>query len=273
MMEIHLHYEELAGEGPHIMMLHGMLSSRAQWDLNIGAIQRVARPVLVELLAHGRSAAPEDPEVYSPEYYVRTFEAIREKLGIKRWFLCGQSFGASLTMRYALRHPDRVIAQIFTNSSSALAGEEYLKTYRKTAEQRAQLMENGGKEGLENLPIYPGRARRLPIEARDALVRDAELLQPRGLAQTFRYSSPYLSVREEAANTTVPTLLVCGVAEKRFQPNFQFAVANIPDLKVVEVDAGHAVNIEAADIFNEAVVHWIREHSLDQPEEDHGKPG
>ena len=69
MMEIHLHYEELAGEGPHIMMLHGMLSSRAQWDLNIGAIQRVARPVLVELLAHGRSAAPEDPEVYGPEYY------------------------------------------------------------------------------------------------------------------------------------------------------------------------------------------------------------
>ena len=80
-------------------------------------------------------------------------------------------------------------------------------------------------------------------------------------------------MREEAANTTVPTLLVCGVAEKRFQPNFKFAVANIPGLKVVEVDAGHAVNIEAADIFNEAVVHWIREHSLDQPEENHGKPG
>ena len=80
MKNIHLHYEELAGDGPHIMMLHGMLSSRAQWDLNIKAIQRVARPVLVELLAHGRSAAPENPEVYSPEYYVRMFEAIRKNL-------------------------------------------------------------------------------------------------------------------------------------------------------------------------------------------------
>ena len=260
MTDIHLHYEELDGDGPHIMMLHGMLSSKAQWDLNIEAIQKVARPVLVELLAHGRSQAPEGKEAYDPEYYVRTFEAIRQKLGIERWFLCGQSFGAGLTLRYALRHPERIIAQIFTNSSSALAGEEYLKTYRSTAEQRAMLMEQGGMDGIKELPIYPGRARRLPIEARDALVRDAELLQPKGLAQTFRYSSPYLSVREEAANTSVPTLLVCGAAEKRFKSNYEFAVANIPNLKVVEAQAGHAVNIEAAEIFNEAVTAWIKEH-------------
>ena len=260
MTDIHLHYEELDGDGPHIMMLHGMLSSKAQWDLNIEAIQKVARPVLVELLAHGRSQAPEGKEAYDPEYYVRTFEAIRQKLGIERWFLCGQSFGAGLTLRYALRHPERIIAQIFTNSSSALAGEEYLKTYRSTAEQRAVLMEQGGMDGIKELPIYPGRARRLPIEARDALVRDAELLQPKGLAQTFRYSSPYLSVREEAANTSVPTLLVCGAAEKRFKSNYEFAVANIPNLKVVEAQAGHAVNIEAAEIFNEAVTAWIKEH-------------
>jgi pimeloyl-ACP methyl ester carboxylesterase len=260
MTDIHLHYEVLDGDGPHIMMLHGMLSSRAQWDLNIAAIQKVARPVLVELLAHGRSQSPEDKDPYDPEYYVRTFEAIREKLGVERWFLCGQSFGAGLTLRYALRHPERIIAQVFTNSSSALAGEEYLKTYRSTAEQRAQLMEQGGMEGIKELPIFPGRARRLPIEARDALVRDAELLQPRGLAQTFRYSSPYLSVRAEAANTSVPTLLVRGAAEKRFQPNYEFAVANIPNLRVVEADAGHAVNIEAADIFNQAVTAWIKEH-------------
>lgn len=263
MTDTQLHYEELDGNGPHIMMLHGMLSSKAQWDLNIEAIQKVARPVLVELLAHGRSPAPEGREAYDPEYYVHMFEAIREELGLETWFLCGQSFGASLTLRYALRHPERIVAQIFTNSSSALAGEEYLKTYRSTAEQRALLMEQGGMAGIKELPIFPGRARRLPIAARDALVRDAELLQPKGLAQTFRYSSPYLSVRDEVANTTVPTLLVCGAAEKRFRPNYDYAVANIPDLKVVEAEAGHAVNIEAADTFNDAVTAWIKEHDHD----------
>ena len=259
--EIHLHYEVHEGDGPYILMLHGMLSSRAQWDLNLSAIRKVARPVLVELLAHGRSAAPEEPEHYHPEAYVRTFEKIRERLGTDRWFICGQSFGAGLTMRYALRHPERIMAQVFTNSSSALAGGETLVAYRETVEQRAQAVERGGLDGVKQLPIYPGRARRLPEDARDALVRDAELLQPRGLAQTFRYSSPHLSVREEAPNTTVPTLLVCGAAEKRFQSNYEYAVANIPGLKVVEADAGHAVNIEAADIFNDAVTAWIEQHS------------
>ncbi|MBL6951112.1 MAG: alpha/beta fold hydrolase [Alphaproteobacteria bacterium] len=258
--DIHLHYEALEGNGPYILMLHGMLSSRAQWSLNIPALQKVARPVLVELLAHGRSAAPEEAEHYHPEAYVRSFEAIREKLGIERWFICGQSFGASLTLRYALRHPERIMAQVFTNSSSALASEETLVTYRKTSEARAQAMEQGGHDGIRELPIYPGKARRLPEAARLALVKDAELLQPRGLAQSFRHSSPFLSVREEIANTSVPTLLVCGAAEKRFQSNYEYAVANIPGLKVVEADAGHAVNIEAADIFNDAVTAWIQQH-------------
>ncbi len=259
--DIHLHYDVHEGNGPYILMLHGMLSSRAQWSLNVPALQKVARPVLVELLAHGRSAAPEAPEHYHPDAYVRTFEAIRRKLGIERWFICGQSFGASLTLRYALRHPDRILAQVFTNSSSALAGADTLAAYRATSEQRAQAMEQGGHEGIRALPIYPGKARRLPEEARKALVKDAELLQPKGLAQSFRHSSPYLSVRDEVSNTTVPTLLVRGAAEKRFQSNYEFAVANIPGLKVVEAEAGHAVNIEAADIFNGAVTAWIKQHS------------
>jgi 2-succinyl-6-hydroxy-2,4-cyclohexadiene-1-carboxylate synthase len=258
--DIHLHYDVHEGNGPYILMLHGMLSSRAQWDLNLDAIQKVARPVTVELLAHGRSAAPEEAEHYHPEAYVRTFEAIRQKLEVERWFICGQSFGASLTLRYALRHPERIMAQVFTNSSSALAGGDAIAVYRETSEARAQAMEQGGHDGIRELPIYPGKARRLPEAAREALVKDAELLQPRGLAQSFRHSSPYLSVRDEVANTAVPTLLVCGAAEKRFQSNYEYAVANIPGLKVVEADAGHAVNIEAADIFNDAVTAWIKQH-------------
>jgi pimeloyl-ACP methyl ester carboxylesterase len=260
----HLHYDVHEGNGPYILMLHGMLSSRAQWDLNLAAMQKVARPVLVELLAHGRSAAPEEAGHYHPDTYVRGFEAIRRKLGVERWFICGQSFGAALTLRYALRHPECIMAQVFTNSFSALAGGEAIARYRETSEARAKAVEQGGHEGIRKLPIYPGRARRLPEAARLALVKDAELLQPRGLALSFRHSSPYLSVHDEVSNTCVPTLLVCGAAEKRFQSSYKFAVANIPGLEVVEADAGHAVNIEAADIFNDAVTAWIEQHGGSQ---------
>src|SRR5690349_20972563 len=116
-----LHVEIHGGEGPLLLLVHGMLASRAQWQLNLPALRRVCRPVVVELLGHGRSPAPTHPDPYRPSAYVLEFERIRAELGAERWILCGQSLGAALTLRYALDHPERVQAQIFTNSNSAFA--------------------------------------------------------------------------------------------------------------------------------------------------------
>lgn len=256
-----LHYEVRDGDGPYLMMLHGMLSSKAQWLLNVEALSEFCRPVLVELLAHGRSASPAEAEHYHPDAYVRAFEAIREGVGCERWYICGQSFGASLTLRYALAHPERVIAQVFTNSSSALADAETVAMYRENSESRAKGVEEGGHEYLADMPIFPAKARRLPEEARDALVEDASLLNPAGLAMTFRHSSPYVSLRGRIHENTVPTLLVCGERERRFDANREHAVAHMPELTYVGAEgAGHAVNIEAAEVFNQALADWIARH-------------
>ena len=93
------HYEVHDGEGPYLVLLHGMLSSRAQWMLNLEALSAIARPVVVELWGHGRSPAPDDPALYHPDGYVATLERLREELGAARWCLCGQSFGAGITLR------------------------------------------------------------------------------------------------------------------------------------------------------------------------------
>src|SRR3954453_2438210 len=90
------------GDGPPALLVHGMLSSRAQWLLNLDALRSVCTPVVLELWGHGRSPTPEDPGAYAPEAYGETFDAIRRDLGVDRWFLIGQSLGAALTMRYAL---------------------------------------------------------------------------------------------------------------------------------------------------------------------------
>lgn len=256
-----LHYEVRDGDGPYLMLLHGLLSSRAQWLLNVSALSEFCRPVLVELLAHGRSASPEDAAAYHPDAYVRAFEAIRESLGCERWFICGQSFGAGLTMQYALSHPERVLAQVFTNSRSALTDAETLAQYRGNAEIRAQGVEQGGLDFIAEMPIFPGRARRLPDEARAALVADAGLLNPAGLAMTFRHSSPFLSVYERIHENTVPTLLVCGERERAFASHRAYAVEHMPELTYVGAEeAGHAVNIEAAEIFNQAVAALLERH-------------
>ena len=146
------------GTGPYLLLVHGVLSGRAQWQPNLAALRRVARPVVVELWGHGRSLSPEDPALYQPPAYVRAFDELRVALGIERWLVCGQSLGAALTLRYALDHPDRLIAHVFTNSVSALADADWVTQTRAAAAGLANAIEQGGQAVLERLPIHAAAA-------------------------------------------------------------------------------------------------------------------
>src|SRR5262245_33255762 len=90
-----LYFEADAEDGnkPALLLLHGALSSRRHWLPNRPALSEHFRTVLVELPAHGRSLAPSDPAAYRPEALAASLDIIREKLGIARWHICGQSFG------------------------------------------------------------------------------------------------------------------------------------------------------------------------------------
>ena len=58
---------ETGGTGPYLLLVHGFLSSRAQWRPNLEGLRRFCRPVVVELWGHGRSPTPDDPEAYRVE--------------------------------------------------------------------------------------------------------------------------------------------------------------------------------------------------------------
>lgn len=256
-----LYYQVYGHRGPYLLLLHGMLSSRAQWINNLPALAEHTRPVVVELWGHGRSPSPADPALYSPDAYIAQLEAIRKALNIEQWFICGQSFGACITLRYALTYPERVPAQIFTNSTSALATAEKVKEiYVDVNKLTAKLVKNG-KAGLKRMQIHPIHAKRLPAEAHEALLADAELLDPEGVARLFQYTTPFASVAEIVAGTKVPTLLITGEQETRFAPHRRYAETHIPGLRVVGIDGGHAANIERPEAFNAAVLDFIRENS------------
>jgi pimeloyl-ACP methyl ester carboxylesterase len=253
-----LHVDVHAGSGPHLLLVHGMLASRAQWTANLAALGRVARPVVVELYGHGRSPSPVDPAAYHPDAYVAEFERIRGALGAERWAICGQSLGAALTLRYALECPDRVLAQVFTNSNSALAeAAAWAPAVRASMQALAKAIEARGRAALEAMPIHPSRATRLPAEVKAGLVADCALHDPAGVARTGLHTVPDSSVRERFAETRVPTLLVVGEREERFAAHRRFAESALPGLRVVGLDAGHAVNAEASAGFDAAVAAFL----------------
>ena len=256
----HLYHEVHGSRGPFLLLVHGMLSSRAQWMLNIEALSAFCRPVVVELFGHGRSPTPDGAGAYSPERYVAEFEALRRLLGVERWLICGQSLGAALTLRYSLDCAERVIAQASTNSNSALADEAWRERVIPLMSAQARHLREHGRAALDGHPLNPARGKRLPAEARAALVGDYALHTPEGVAATGLHTVPDSSVRDRASAVSVPTLLVAGEREKGFDEARAFAERTIPGIRVVGLDAGHAVNLEAAEQFNEAVVSFFAQH-------------
>lgn len=251
------YFEIHEGEtGPHMLMVHGFLSSRSQWRINLPALKKVGHPVLLELLGHGRSPAPDAAEHYAVASYIDAFERVRRDLGVERWVVCGQSFGAGLAIQYALEHPDRVQGVIFTNSISALSPKDDAER-TQTQSERARSIEQGGREALEALRIHPRHAKRFPEDIKAEMVADAERIAPEAILRSLMLTSPDLSIAHRLGEVRVPAMLVNGTWEKRFQPMRAKVAAEMPGVRIVDLEGGHSINIEAADGFDQAVAEFV----------------
>lgn len=245
-----LHYDVHPGAGEPVLLLHGFLSSRAQWLANLEGLQRFCTPVTVELWGHGRSPMPADAALLHPLAYVEQFEKIRREIGVERWYVVGHSFGAGLTLRYALEQPGVLYGQAFCNSNSALE-----QTGGSNKTERAQQIRNTllSERPLTELPIHPVNAKRLPDSVTKALLADAESLQREDMVRCLQQTRDFLSIREEFSALSVPTLLINGVWEKSFQQTVAFARNALPSLQVTDLPGGHAINAEQPEGFNSAI--------------------
>ena len=249
------------GQGPPVLLVHGMLASRSQWLLNLDELSKVATPISIELWGHNESPSPEEPECYAPTRYVEMFEHIRRKLNVNEWFLGGCSLGASLTIRYALTYPEHVLGQFFTNSSSAFADDEMSRTWQENSEATYDRVMAGGLAALERVPVHPRNGKRLPERIRNALIADADQHSLAGIAGTMRWTSPFTSIRHRVHEVSVPSLLICGSKERRFQPLRTVVEERMPGVGICDLEAGHGVNMTAAAEFNANVTSFIKKTS------------
>lgn len=254
-----LSVEVHAGTGPYLLLVHGMLASRAQFLLNLSSLQATTQPITIELLGHHESESPDNQEAYLPSSYVEGLEDIREALSIDSWYVGGCSLGAALTMHYVLAHPKRVRGQIFTNSSSAFADEAMMQAWKNSSTSSYERILQAGVEGLERIAVHPRHARRLPDQVKKALVEDSKSHNVKGIASTTRWTSPNGSIRNRIAEFRTPSLLVCGTREKRFQSHRAFAETHMRHLRILDLETGHGVNMEAAVEFNQAVLDFIKD--------------
>lgn len=242
-----LHFETVGDrDAPVIALIHGIMSTNRQWSLNITALAERFHVVMVELWGHGRSPAPEHADAYDAEGFVRAIDEVRRRLGVQTWAILGHSFGGAVALRFALTRPEATTALIFTNSRAALS-EPDASAVALIADGLARLA------SVRDLPQHPLHAKHYPADLRRDLVADADATDPTALEMIIRQSWR-LSSRHEVHTLRVPSTLINGVRER----GFQTAVADLrslnPGIRIIELDGGHSINIEAPEQFNAAVI-------------------
>ena len=231
---------------PAVALVHGMMSTNRQWRPNIDALAQHFHLVLIELWGHGSSPTPAEPRLYGVDGLIEAVDEVRLRHGLERWALVGHSFGAAVTLRYALERPASTRAVVFTNSRSAMSAA----TATNAAKAANQITDD---QDPRSIPFHPAHARRVLPDLQDELALDADRTDRRALRR-FTEAHWELSVRSRLEGITVPTTLINGRFERLFQPDVDLIRSTYPHVAVIDVDAGHSPNIEAAAQFNRIAV-------------------
>ena len=109
-----------AGEGPPLLLLHGVGDNAFDWQWVMPALAHTYQVYALDLPGAGGSAKPL-PD-YSPAFFTRFATAFLDALGVERAAVVGNSLGGLVGLRLALSDPERVAA-LGLVSSGGLGGE------------------------------------------------------------------------------------------------------------------------------------------------------
>jgi pimeloyl-ACP methyl ester carboxylesterase len=112
---LRVHYQQV-GEGPDVVMVHGITGNLAVWHLHIvPALADRFRMLTYDLRGHGLTETP--PSGYSPDGMAEDLLDLLDALEVERPVVVGHSYGADVALYLAARHPERVSEVIAIESA------------------------------------------------------------------------------------------------------------------------------------------------------------
>jgi pimeloyl-ACP methyl ester carboxylesterase len=111
-------YVEQQGAGQVVVLLHGFGESSYIWRHVMPELARSFRVVAPDLNGFGWTERPRDPQSYTREGQERLVLGVLGALGVTRAQFVGHSYGGSLTLFLASRHPDLVRSMVLIDSAA-----------------------------------------------------------------------------------------------------------------------------------------------------------
>ena len=261
---------EVVGNGPAVVAIHGFTGDMSTWDSFREAARGKFSVITVDVLGHGASEAPEDPDRYSMEHCAQDLLNVLDSLGLQQASWVGYSMGGRICLNLALAAPGRCRALVLESTSPGISDVDERRRRVERDEALARMIEEKGIEAFvdywESQPLFDSQ-RRLDEEARQQLRCQRLQNSPTGLANSLRGMGtgvqPALQCR--LPTLPMPVLVVVGEEDDVYCDIARSMKAAVPlgELAVI-AEAGHAVHLEQPDRFNRAVLGFLRAHKEDR---------
>jgi pimeloyl-ACP methyl ester carboxylesterase len=258
-----------AGEGPALLLLHGIAGSSKTWSDVIPLLARDHTVIAPDLIGHGRSDKP--PGDYSLGAQASALRDLLAVIGIERVTVVGQSFGGGVAMQFSYQYPDNCDRLVLVSSGGlgrevsmilrvlTFPGVEYAfpvlfpSFARDWGNGLLKLLHRAGFRNARAVEMWRAYASLVETENRTAFTRTLRGVVDTGGQSVTAMDRLYLAAR-------MPTLIVWGDRDNIIPVSHAYAAHEaIPGSRLeVMKGAGHFPHAEEPVRFVELVSEFMR---------------
>ncbi len=249
----------VAGQGPLVLMVHGMGGDRHSWRAQMKALaQQGFTAASVDLRGYGGSGDIEGALDFHRDFGADLL-AVLDHFQVPRAHLVGLSMGSRVARSLALRHPERVASLVLANSSPGFDAMGADEVDRFIAERSAAFQ---GGQVPASFGMDQARAMCAPDAAPEALRSAAEAMQRIRLKNYLAVlvASTRQDRGDRLEQIACPTLVITSDQDRVYpEPVTRQLLVRIPGVVHARIErAGHLSNLEQPEAFNRALLAFLR---------------
>ncbi|MEA2480947.1 MAG: hypothetical protein QOJ07_2869 [Thermoleophilaceae bacterium] len=254
-----------AGEGPPVLMLHGLGGTKASFLPTIAALADRHRVIAIDQPGFGDSAKP-FPAPYDARFFARWVEATFEALELDRAHVIGHSMGGRVALEFGLRRPDLVAGLVLMTPSMAWLENRRWANYLRLVRPELAMLQPAPR------PIIEGIVRRVVPGAADNWVRSGideflrAYLTPRGRVAFYAAARQIYLEQPDGPNgfwtrlegLRCESMFLWGRRDKVVPIGFERHVKRVlPRAEHVEVNSGHVPQLENPGPTHAAIASFL----------------
>lgn len=254
------------GKGPAVVLLHGFASQGRTFRPLVWTLDREFSTISLDLVGHATSGSPIAVTRYEMPRVVDDLVALLRLLGFERAAWVGHGLGGNIALQVAVRYPEAAWAVVLESGSPGIEDDEKRAHQRAEDEALATRLESRGMSAFvdewEALPIWKSQRLALSPKQLEALHIERLSQRAKGLANVLRGMGLGAQewVGDRLPEVAIPVLLMAGSLDPAACASARVMARVLPraTIRILE-GAGHTAHLEQPEMFNEAVLAFLRE--------------